>query len=169
MSTKPSLLYLRTIPAMLQSPHGSINNVHRRISSSSIPAFVSRNFHVSIDNAVLKPPSSLQVNRLLAGQFQYSSSSHPSTSQPLPIAFDDLMIAKGEDEELIKKAFGLVNIVASPLDCRCWSITRDRKGLERKFTFKTFTICWVRQTSEWNYCEVKASQSWRSIGTSGID
>ena len=143
ISATSPLLFSRVIPATLQSPHRSIINVHGKAVSSRIPALISRNSHVSNDNAVLHKSTSLRVKRFLAARFQYSSSSHPSTSQPLPIAFDDFVIAKGEDEGLMRQAFALVNTAASPSGCGFWSITEDRKGLERKFTFQTFNICWV--------------------------
>ena len=151
ISAKPPLLCSRVIPATLQSPHRSIINVHRRVLSSRIPALVSGNSHVSNDNAVLRQSTSLHAKRFLAAPFQYSSSSHPSTSQPLPIAFDDFVTAKGEDEGLMRQTFPLVNTAASSSGCGFWRITKDRKGLERKFIFQTFTICWVRGTSEWNW------------------
>ena len=44
----------------------------------------------------------------------------------------------------MREAFKEIQIATSPSDRDCWTISEDRKGIEKMFKFKSFTACWVR-------------------------
>ena len=76
-----------------------------------------------------------------------SSSPQLASSQSQSTIFDQILIAEGEDEGLMRDAFKEIQIATSPSDRDRWTISDDRKGLERKFEFKSFAACWVRLDS----------------------
>ena len=69
------------------------------------------------------------------------SSSSPQLQSTI---FDQLLIAEGEDKGLMRDAFKELQMATSPSDRDRWTISDDRKGIERKFEFKSFVACWVR-------------------------
>ena len=73
----------------------------------------------------------------------FASSPQLGMSQSPSNVFDQFLISEGEDEGLMREAFKEIQIAASPSDRDRWNISDDRKGIERKFEFKSFKICWV--------------------------
>ena len=69
-------------------------------------------------------------------------------SQSPSTVFDQLLIAEGEDKGLMREAFKEIRMATVPSDRDRWNISDDRKGIERKFEFKSFGICWVRWISK---------------------
>lgn len=130
---------------------GYLSNPYVSQSTPSLSAFVdARNTN---DRLALRNRRAFLV--LLKGFASWSP--QLAMSQSLSSIFDQLLIAAGEDEGLMREAFKEIRIATSPSDHDWWTISDDRKGIERKFEFKSFTICWV--------CWIQAVETWVNIGT----